>query len=139
MIKSEAYSEATYKSSLPDDSISKEDGNFQHPLFSSILKVNNLQPFLCDIEDLNKPDMAMHKLHNRAIILPFGIRYEQNDMIACNKSKVDEVKKRQTLKELIKEKNFLRFTTTTLDSEYAELHLSFNDLIIVQGIIRKLT
>ena len=84
--------------------------------------------------------MGMNKLHNRAIILPFSIKYEDSEMTQCNKNKVSDLKKSNTPKNIMLENsNFIKFNLSSLETDFAELHLSFNDLIIVQGIIRKLT
>ena len=35
--------------------------------------------------------------------------------------------------------NFMYFTNTTFDIDLAEMHFSFNDLIIIQGIVKNMT
>ena len=65
----------------------KLEGNLMHSLVSSILKISNLQPFMCEIEDLNqKIDLA--KFRSRAIILPFALKFESHERIACVKQKI---------------------------------------------------
>lgn len=150
-----------FRTTLPEGSVTKADGLHQHPLFSILLKVNGLQPFLCDIADLNKPGLQLELLHRRQIIVPFNLKFESHDMIQCVKSKVIAIfqehdRKVKSLRtqlsklffeqkvnpvskqELLADDNFRFYSSQQLEVELAEVHLSFNDLIIVQGILARM-
>ena len=73
---------SSYKSTLAaKHGVTLKDGNQCHPLERMVLKINKLQPFLVDIDDLYKDGMKMTKLHNRNIILPFSLKFESHEMI----------------------------------------------------------
>ena len=67
-----------------DGDYQKLDGNLMHSLVSSILKISNLQPFMCDIEDLNNK-IELKKFRSRSIILPFALKFESHERISCVK------------------------------------------------------
>ena len=43
-----------------------------------------LEPFLCDIEDLNKGNVDLSNMYKRQIISPFDLKFEMRDIIEVN-------------------------------------------------------
>ena len=135
-----------------EDNIQDVQGNYQHPLAAIRLDIAQLQPFFCDINDLDEGGLSVQYLNKRQMIYPFNLGYGNLEIIECRQKSIANVIAQNQMSEenaldikedmsqsssatlqqqLMADDNFLFFEKTKFDLDLTEIHVSFNDLIIV--------
>jgi hypothetical protein len=129
------------------EKIEEQAGNSQHPLVKRLLEIDGLQPFFCDIKDLYEGGLSLTTLSKRQMIYPFNMKYESVDMIESQRKQMQEVmdaagrgsvRARALQQKLMMDDYFKYFAKTKFTFDVTEIYVSFNDLIVVQGIITRL-
>lgn len=98
------------------------------------MHIIDFQPFFCDIKDLDEGGIQLKHIYKRQMISPFNLFWMQNDMIEVvtrNLRKISKIKKSE---DMLNDKNFRFFQKSELNLDLAEIQISFNDMVILEGI-----